>query len=80
MYAFLNNFSYIEWSKGNGRSADQGSFYIFITEKKEKKKTWWPESARELYRPSDRRLSAKLVPTSAVEECRVFSAADPIQP
>jgi hypothetical protein len=27
--------------------------------------TPWPESARELYRPSDRRLSAKLVPTFA---------------
>jgi hypothetical protein len=29
------------------------------------KKTPWPESASELYRPSDRRLSAKLVPTFA---------------
>jgi hypothetical protein len=29
------------------------------------KKTPWPESAIELYRPSDRRLSAKLVPTFA---------------
>jgi hypothetical protein len=28
------------------------------------KKTPWPESAKELYRPSDRRLSAKLVPTA----------------
>jgi hypothetical protein len=27
------------------------------------KQTPWPESASELYRPSDRRLSAKLVPT-----------------
>jgi hypothetical protein len=27
-----------------------------------KKKTPWPESASELYRPSDRRLSAKLMP------------------
>jgi hypothetical protein len=26
-------------------------------------KTPWPESASELYRPSDRHLSAKLVPT-----------------
>jgi hypothetical protein len=30
----------------------------------EKKLTPWPQSASELYRPSDR-LSAKLVPTSA---------------
>jgi hypothetical protein len=29
------------------------------------KKTPWPQSASELYRPSDRRLSAKLVPTFA---------------
>jgi hypothetical protein len=29
------------------------------------KKTPWPESASELYHPSDRRLSAKLVPTFA---------------
>jgi hypothetical protein len=27
------------------------------------KQTLWPESGSELYRPSDRRLSAKLVPT-----------------
>jgi hypothetical protein len=32
---------------------------------KKKKKTPWPEAAIELYRPSDCRLSAKLVPTSA---------------
>jgi hypothetical protein len=29
------------------------------------KQTLWPESASELYRPSDHRLSAKLVPTFA---------------
>jgi hypothetical protein len=29
------------------------------------KRTLWPESANELYRPSDRRLSAKSVPTFA---------------
>jgi hypothetical protein len=37
----------------------------------------WPKSASELYRPSDRRLSAKSVPTFAVRECRVVSATDP---
>jgi hypothetical protein len=31
----------------------------------------------ELYRPSDRRLSAKLVPTFADRGCRVVSATDP---
>jgi hypothetical protein len=30
-----------------------------------KKQTPWPESTSELYRPSDSRLSAKLVPTFA---------------
>jgi hypothetical protein len=32
-----------------------------------KKKTPWPESANELCRPSDRRLSAKLVPNFRIE-------------
>jgi hypothetical protein len=41
------------------------------------KKTPWPESANELYRPSDRRLSAKLVPTFAVIRCHVVSVTDP---
>jgi hypothetical protein len=34
-------------------------------------------SARELYRTSDRRMSAKLVPTFADRGCRVVSATDP---
>jgi hypothetical protein len=40
------------------------------------KKTPWPESASELYRPSDRRLSAKLVPTFADRVCHVVSVTD----
>jgi hypothetical protein len=40
-------------------------------------KTPWPESASELYRPSDRRLSSKLVPTFADRECHVVSVMDP---
>jgi hypothetical protein len=39
-------------------------------------KTPWPQSASELYRPSDRRLSAKLVATFADRGCRVVSATD----
>jgi hypothetical protein len=35
------------------------------------------QSASELYRPSDRRLSAKLVPTLADTGCRVVSATNP---
>jgi hypothetical protein len=38
--------------------------------------TPWPESTRELYRPSDRRLSAKLMPTFADIECHVVSVTD----
>jgi hypothetical protein len=35
------------------------------------------ENASELYRPNDRRLSAKLVPTFAGRGCQVISATDP---
>jgi hypothetical protein len=38
-----------------------------------KKKTLWPESTSELYRLSDRRLSAKLVRTFADRGCHVVS-------
>jgi hypothetical protein len=38
--------------------------------------TPWPESAIELYRPSDLRLSAKLVPTFADRGCHVVSVTD----
>jgi hypothetical protein len=37
----------------------------------------WPESASELHRPSDRRLSVKLVPTFADRGCHVVSVTDP---
>jgi hypothetical protein len=40
-------------------------------------KTPWTESASELYRPKDRSLSAKLLPTFADRECRVLSPTDP---
>jgi hypothetical protein len=42
-----------------------------------KKKPPWPESASELYRPSDRRLLEKLVPVFADRGCRVVSVTDP---
>jgi hypothetical protein len=41
------------------------------------KKTPRSEPASELYRPSDRRLSAKLVPTFADTGCHVVSVTDP---
>jgi hypothetical protein len=40
-------------------------------------KTPWPESASELYWPSDRRMSAKWLPTFADKECHVVSLTDP---
>jgi hypothetical protein len=42
-----------------------------------KKKTLWPESASELYRSSNGRLSATLVPTFADRGCHVVSITDP---
>jgi hypothetical protein len=41
------------------------------------KKSPWPESASKLYRPSDRRLSAKLLPTFAHRGCHAVSVTDP---
>jgi CBS-domain-containing membrane protein len=41
------------------------------------KKTPCSESASELYGPSDRRFSAKLVPTFADRGCHVVSVTDP---
>jgi CBS-domain-containing membrane protein len=40
-------------------------------------KILWPESATELYRPSDRLLLAKLVSTFADRRCHVVSVTDP---
>jgi hypothetical protein len=39
-------------------------------------RTPWPDYANEVYRPSDRRLSAKLVPTFADGGCHVASVMD----
>jgi hypothetical protein len=41
-----------------------------------RQKTSWPESASELDRPSDRRLSAKLVPTLSDRGCHVVGVMD----
>jgi hypothetical protein len=41
------------------------------------KQTLWPESAGELYRRSDRRLPAKLVPTIPDRGCHVVSVTNP---
>jgi hypothetical protein len=42
-----------------------------------KKKTPWSESASELYRLSDRRFSAKCLPTFADKGCHVVNVTDP---
>jgi hypothetical protein len=44
---------------------------------KKNKQTPWSESASELYRPSDRRFSAKWLPTFADKGCHVGSVTDP---
>jgi hypothetical protein len=41
------------------------------------KQTPWSESASELYRPSNRRLSAKSLPTLTDKGCHVVSVTDP---
>jgi hypothetical protein len=41
------------------------------------KQTLSPESASDLYLPSDRRLSEMLVPTFVDRECQVVSMTDP---
>jgi hypothetical protein len=41
------------------------------------KRTAWSESAREVYRPSENRLSVKLLPTFADRECHLVSVTDP---
>jgi hypothetical protein len=61
-----------------------GPLWMFLTSlnsrlfwNKTKNYTPWPESASELYRSSDRRLSANLVPTFADRGCHVVSVTDP---
>jgi hypothetical protein len=63
---------YIPWSC-YVMSCKDNDFSIFTV----KKKTPWSESASELYRPSDRRLSAKWLPTFAERGCHVVSVTDP---
>jgi hypothetical protein len=45
--------------------------------KTKNKQTPWSESASELYRPSDRRFSAKRLSTFADRGCHVVSMTDP---
>jgi hypothetical protein len=45
-----------------------------------KKQTPWPESVSELYRPSDRSMSAKLISTFVDRGFHVVSVTDPLRP
>jgi hypothetical protein len=47
------------------------------TNKQTNKQIPWSESASELYRPSDRRFSAKWLPTFADKGCHVVNVMDP---
>jgi hypothetical protein len=49
----------------------------FPFQQQQTKQTLRPESASELCRPSDRLLSAKLVPTFADRGCHMVSVTDP---
>jgi hypothetical protein len=53
------------------------SSYADDQNKNTRKKKPCPESASELYRPRDRRLSAKLVPTFVNRGCHVVSVTGP---
>jgi hypothetical protein len=53
------------------------SYKCFCEHLEYKKKTPWSYSASELYQPSDRRLSAKWVPTFVDRGCHVVSVTDP---
>jgi hypothetical protein len=56
------------------RVCPQNTLLTFDSSKN--KQTPWPESARELYRPSNCRLSAKLVPAFGDRGCHVVSVTD----
>jgi hypothetical protein len=57
---------------GTTRRLHKIIFFLYV-----KKKTPWSESASELYRSSDRRLSTKWLPTFADRRCHAVSVTDP---
>jgi hypothetical protein len=67
---------YSLYDKGNITAV--GTYAVLLVDLKQKKEqTLWPQSASKLYRPSYRRLSAKLLPIFADRGCRVVSMTDP---
>jgi hypothetical protein len=60
------------------KTAQRGaSWLVGYSSNNKQKQTPWSESASELYRPSDRRLSAKRLPTFADKGCHVVIVTDP---
>jgi hypothetical protein len=53
------------------------NFQNYFEQTTTKEQIPWPESSSELYRPSNCRFSAKLVPTFADTGCHVVSVTDP---
>jgi hypothetical protein len=64
---------FIEKNKILGRTSGLFSWHLPT----HKNQTPWSESARELYRQGDRRLSAKWLPTFADRGCHVVSVTNP---
>jgi hypothetical protein len=60
------------------KSCIEGDRNVRCSNKQTNKQTPWSESASELYRPSDRRLSTKLLPTFADKGCHVDPVPDPL--
>jgi hypothetical protein len=59
------------------RIASCRHFWDLTAQELFEEKTPWSESASDLYRPSDRRLSAKRLPTFADRRCLVVIVTDP---
>jgi hypothetical protein len=70
----LNDTSLMATARNVGTACRRG---VFLHRGLLIKKTPWPESASELYRQSDRRLSAKLVPNFADSGIHVVSVTEP---
>jgi hypothetical protein len=64
----------VGWQWTLGSDSDTPAFRPRVTINKN---TSGLQSATELYRPTDRRLSATLVPPRAARGCRVVSATNP---
>jgi hypothetical protein len=64
-------------SSANAECLSPLPIFLSVLKRNIIKKTPWSESSSEIYRPSDRRLSAKWLPTFANRGCHVVSVTDP---